>query len=53
MKASELLIRCLENEGIDAIYGIPGEVTAVPILRPLDSGSTTGTASYKRRTRAR
>jgi len=25
MKASELLVRCLENEGIDAIYGIPGE----------------------------
>ena len=25
MKASELLVRCLENEGIGAIYGIPGE----------------------------
>lgn len=25
MKAAELLVRCLENEGIDAIYGIPGE----------------------------
>ena len=25
MKASELLVRCLENEGIDAIFGIPGE----------------------------
>ena len=25
MKASELFVRCLENEGIDAIYGIPGE----------------------------
>jgi acetolactate synthase-1/2/3 large subunit len=25
VKASELLVRCLENEGIDAIFGIPGE----------------------------
>ncbi len=25
MKASELLVRCLENERIDAIFGIPGE----------------------------
>ncbi len=25
MKAAELLVRCLENEGIEAIYGIPGE----------------------------
>ena len=25
MNASELFVRCLENEGIDTIYGIPGE----------------------------
>ncbi|MEM8884854.1 MAG: acetolactate synthase large subunit [Planctomycetota bacterium] len=25
MNASELLVRCLENEGIDTIFGIPGE----------------------------
>jgi acetolactate synthase-1/2/3 large subunit len=25
VKAAELLVRCLENEGIDAIFGIPGE----------------------------
>ena len=25
MKAAELLVRCLENERIDAIFGIPGE----------------------------
>ncbi len=25
MKASELLARCLENEGVDRIFGIPGE----------------------------
>jgi len=25
MKAAELFVRCLENEGIDRIYGIPGE----------------------------
>ena len=25
MKAAELLVRCLENEGVDRIFGIPGE----------------------------
>ena len=25
MKAAELLVRCLENEQVDRIYGIPGE----------------------------
>ena len=25
MKAAELFVKCLENEGIDRIYGIPGE----------------------------
>ncbi len=25
MNAAELLVRCLENEGIEAIFGIPGE----------------------------
>ncbi len=25
MKAAELFVRCLENEGVDRIYGIPGE----------------------------
>jgi acetolactate synthase I/II/III large subunit len=25
MKASELLVRCLENEGVEFIFGIPGE----------------------------
>ncbi len=25
MKASELFVRCLENEGVDYIFGIPGE----------------------------
>ncbi len=25
MKASELFIRCLENEGVEYIFGIPGE----------------------------
>ena len=27
MKASELLVRCLENEGVDVIFGLPGEET--------------------------
>ena len=25
MKAAELLVRCLENEGVDFIFGLPGE----------------------------
>jgi len=25
MKASDLLVKCLENEGVEYIFGIPGE----------------------------
>ena len=25
MKAAELFVKCLENEGVEAIFGIPGE----------------------------
>ena len=25
MKASDLFVRCLENEGVEYIFGIPGE----------------------------
>ncbi|WP_437123790.1 hypothetical protein, partial [Pseudomonas oryzihabitans] len=25
MKASDLVVRCLENEGVEYIFGIPGE----------------------------
>ncbi len=25
MKAAELFVRCLENEGVDRIFGIPAE----------------------------
>jgi len=25
MNGAELLVRCLENEGVDTIFGIPGE----------------------------
>ena len=28
MKASELFIKCLENEGINYIFGVPGEENA-------------------------
>ena len=27
MNAAEILIRCLENEGVQYIFGIPGEET--------------------------
>ena len=25
MKAAELFVRCLENEGVEHLYGVPGE----------------------------
>ena len=28
MKASDLLVRCLEEEGVQRIYGVPGEENA-------------------------
>ena len=28
MKASDLLVKCLENEGIEYIFGVPGEENA-------------------------
>ena len=28
MKASDLFVRCLENEGIEFIFGVPGEENA-------------------------
>ena len=28
MKASDLLVRCLEEEGIEYIFGVPGEENA-------------------------
>lgn len=29
MNGAELLVRCLENEGVDTIFGIPGEENLV------------------------
>jgi thiamine pyrophosphate-dependent acetolactate synthase large subunit-like protein len=37
MKASDLFIRCLEAEGVDYIFGIPGEETSDLIMSLLDS----------------
>ena len=35
MKAAELFVRCLENEGVEVIFGIPGEenVEILDVLR--------------------
>ena len=35
MKAAELLVRCLENEGVEVIFGLPGEenVNILEVLR--------------------
>ena len=32
MKASDLLVKCLENEGIEYVFGVPGEETADLLL---------------------
>ncbi|MGI9229424.1 MAG: acetolactate synthase large subunit [Gammaproteobacteria bacterium] len=37
MKGSELFVRCLENEGVDFIYGIPGEENIAVMDVLLDS----------------
>lgn len=37
MKASDLFIRCLEAEGVEYIFGIPGEETSDLIMSLLDS----------------
>ena len=37
MKASELLIRCLEHEGVRYIFGVPGERTLMSFDALLDS----------------
>jgi acetolactate synthase-1/2/3 large subunit len=37
MKASELLIRCLENEGVKLLFGLPGEETLDVMDALLDS----------------
>ena len=38
MKASELFVRCLENEGVKYIFGIPGEENLAVMDALLDSG---------------
>ena len=37
MKASDLFLRCLEAEGVDTIFGIPGEENADLMMSLLDS----------------
>ncbi len=37
MKASELFLRCLEEEGVDTIFGVPGEENADLMISLLDS----------------
>src|SRR5438132_13182256 len=42
MKASDLLVRCLENEGVRYVFGLPGE----EILDVLDSLSRSDQISF-------
>ncbi len=37
MKASDLFLRCLEEEGVDTIFGVPGEENADLMISLLDS----------------
>ena len=37
MKASDLFVKCLEAEGIDYIFGLPGEENADFMISLLDS----------------
>src|SRR5512141_2248020 len=37
MKAAELLVRCLENEGVQFVFGLPGEETLELMDALLDS----------------
>jgi acetolactate synthase-1/2/3 large subunit len=37
MKAATLLVKCLENEGVKFVYGIPGEETLAIMDALLDS----------------
>ncbi len=37
MKASDLFLKCLEAEGVDTIFGIPGEENADFMISLLDS----------------
>ena len=37
MKAAELFVKCLENEGVEYIFGIPGEENLAVMDALLDS----------------
>ncbi len=37
MKASDLFLRCLEAEGVDTIFGVPGEENADIMISLLNS----------------
>ena len=37
MKASDLLVKCLESEGVEYIFGIPGEENADLMMSLADS----------------
>ena len=37
MKASDLFVKCLEKEGVERIYGVPGEENADMMISLIDS----------------
>ena len=40
MKASDLFVRCLEAEGVERIFGVPGEENADFMISLIDSKLT-------------
>ena len=37
MKASDLFVKCLENEGVERIFGVPGEENADLMISLMNS----------------
>lgn len=37
MKASDLFVKCLENEGVERIFGVPGEENADLMISLINS----------------
>jgi glyoxylate carboligase len=46
MKASDLFVRCLETEGIEYIFGVPGEENADFMMSLEHSSNRIGSGSF-------
>ena len=48
MKASDLFVRCLEAEGVERIFGVPGEENADVMIRCSTAASSSSCAATNR-----